>query len=182
VEIITLKEAREQKLTYYYTGVLCKQGHVCKRIVSSRACYDCTLGRHKSWQEDNRSKISDYNKNYRFDNPVDLIENRKKTRERNKINPQPNRDRANKWARDNPARVNACPKWVDIGKLMEVYKACPTGYHVDHILPLQGRLITGIHVPSNLQYLTPIDNSIKHNKFEPYYQPPDGIITPCSIL
>ena len=42
---------------------------------------------------------------------------------------------------------------------------------VDHIVPLQGELVSGLHVPNNLQVLTETDNSKKHNDFIPCFHP-----------
>jgi hypothetical protein len=39
-------------------------------------------------------------------------------------------------------------------------------WHVDHVVPLQGRLVSGLHVPSNMQVLRGVDNIAKHNNFE----------------
>lgn len=60
----------------------------------------------------------------------------------------------------------ATPSWVDITKIREVYHKCPKGYHVDHIIPLQGDLVCGLHVENNLQYLLAKDNLVKGNKYE----------------
>ena len=60
----------------------------------------------------------------------------------------------------------ATPSWADLDKIKAIYNECPKGYHVDHIIPLQGALVCGLHVETNLQYLTAQDNIIKHNKFE----------------
>lgn len=49
-----------------------------------------------------------------------------------------------------------------------IYRNCPPGCHVDHIIPLTNDYVCGLHVPWNLQYLTVHDNTSKGNKFMPY--------------
>ena len=73
-----------------------------------------------------------------------------------KMNANSNRRRASK--------LNAIVSWTNIEKIKEIYKNCPKGYHVDHIIPLQGENVSGLHVENNLQYLTAKQNISKGNK------------------
>lgn len=63
------------------------------------------------------------------------------------------------------SRLQATPGWANLSKIEEIYKNCPEGYHVDHIIPLNGVNICGLHVENNLQYLSAKDNCSKGNKF-----------------
>lgn len=60
---------------------------------------------------------------------------------------------------------SAVPKWADLDAIKLFYKNCPEGYEVDHIIPLQGKNVCGLHILENLQYLTFKDNRAKYNKF-----------------
>jgi hypothetical protein len=57
------------------------------------------------------------------------------------------------------------PKWADIIKIGDIYDSCPKGFHVDHVIPLRGETVSGLHVPENLQYLEAKDNISKSNKY-----------------
>jgi len=74
--------------------------------------------------------------------------------------------RKKEWDR---ARLNALrkatPKWVNKEDVMSFYKDRPAGCHVDHIVPLKGKGVCGLHVPWNLQYLPAVENLKKGNKY-----------------
>lgn len=65
------------------------------------------------------------------------------------------------------ALLNRVPKWANLQDIADFYSKCPEGYHVDHIIPLQGDKVSGLHILENLQYLTARENLSKGNKFEP---------------
>jgi 5-methylcytosine-specific restriction endonuclease McrA len=66
-------------------------------------------------------------------------------------------------------KLKRTPKWADLMKIKEIYKNCPEGMTVDHIIPLRGENISGLHVENNLQYLTRSENSRKGNSFDLHY-------------
>lgn len=60
----------------------------------------------------------------------------------------------------------ARPPWADKSAITAVYiSARRAGMHVDHIYPLRGKTVCGLHVPENLQLLSPSENARKKNKF-----------------
>lgn len=69
------------------------------------------------------------------------------------------------------AKLRRTPKWSDLEAIQRVYEQCPAGCQVDHIIPLQGELVSGLHVPANLQYLTKSENVKKNNLFKPQIIP-----------
>jgi len=90
------------------------------------------------------------------------------------------------WAKRNQGKVNAksmkrfsskilrTPPWLTAKQLLEIQgfyiraKIAEdfTGekWHVDHIIPLQGKTVSGLHVPWNLQLLPALKNISKGNK------------------
>ena len=67
------------------------------------------------------------------------------------------------------AKLQRTPKWVgeDEHLVMSIFiNNCPSDKHTDHIIPLQGKLVCGLHVPENLQYLLISDNCSKSNSFD----------------
>jgi hypothetical protein len=67
-------------------------------------------------------------------------------------------------ARRRAATIHRLPRWADRAAIKEFYKNCPPGMVVDHIIPLRGKTVSGLHVLSNLQYLSDHDNAVKYNK------------------
>jgi hypothetical protein len=66
----------------------------------------------------------------------------------------------------------ATPAWADKKAIQAVYAECrrrtkETGkhHHVDHIIPLQGKHVCGLHVENNLQVLPSHENVKKSNKY-----------------
>ena len=92
------------------------------------------------------------------------------------------------WKKSNMAKVIAnttqrkkyikqrTPKWLtedDKWIIKEAYelsllrkKMFGFDWHVDHIIPLRGKYVTGLHVPTNLQVIPGRENESKSNKFE----------------
>ena len=75
------------------------------------------------------------------------------------------RTQAHRQAKRRTSIINRTPTWSEEEKIKEFYNKCPTGHHVDHIIPLQGKIVSGLHVLDNLQYLTEQENLKKGNKY-----------------
>jgi len=97
-----------------------------------------------------------------------------------------------RWKERNVGRVNAdtafrkkrikfaTPKWLTEEhklQIVAVYEesarlTLETGiqHHVDHIVPIRGKNVSGLHVPWNLQILTAEENYKKLNKFGEEYE------------
>lgn len=81
---------------------------------------------------------------------------------------------AAKTARHRSDKRNRTPKWLDVVDHFEIeciYTYCGAlrkvglDYEVDHEIPLHGRHVSGLHVPSNLRVVRMLDNRTKGNKF-----------------
>lgn len=74
------------------------------------------------------------------------------------------------------AKLQRTPIWLtedDLWMIEEAYelaqlrtKTFGFPWHVDHIIPLQGKKVSGLHVPSNIQVIPGSDNVKKSNKFQ----------------
>ena len=72
-------------------------------------------------------------------------------------------------------KLNALPKWVDSKQIeliaglyhlaYDITKQTGVTHQVDHIVPLQGKIVSGLHTYCNLQVISALDNVIKSNHF-----------------
>lgn len=130
-----------------------------------------------AWREANADKV-------RADHLAWSAANREKRRRWNKIWYENNREhiiaKTVAWTRANPGKHNAAtklrkqtlkqhtPVWADTQAIEVVYvKAAEWGFDVDHVVPLRGKTVCGLHVWANLQLLDRKLNRSKSNRVWP---------------
>jgi hypothetical protein len=118
------------------------------------------------WRAENREKSNSYSKRWRTDNPEKQYQ-----ASRNWMTSVPGRQYFYSRSRKNHVK-QATPPWAnmkyirlfyEMAKLEEERLGVPV--HVDHIIPLKGKNVCGLHVEDNLQLLTAKDNLQKMNKY-----------------
>ena len=140
---------------------------------------------HKAYYEANKARIAEVKRAYRAANKEKIIANKRDaylaTREANLAQKR-------EYRQANKGKINflcsmrkkvvkqRTPIWLspfDRLKIKCYYSVAAMlarnnkePWHVDHIIPLQGKLVSGLHVPNNLQFLRGVDNVRKKNKFE----------------
>jgi len=106
----------------------------------------------------------------------------------NRVRPKRVEDNARKlqWKKDNMgyvtyinsirrcAKIERTVTWANLDVIKAIYTECAAlnaehgkrTYHVDHIVPLQGKLVSGLHVENNLRIILAKDNLTKSNKYD----------------
>jgi len=139
----------------------------------------------KLWSAKNLEKVKAYAKKTKLKNVETIrlagVRYRQENPERRKVT-------TSTWRKNNPHKVAAgqqkrhaaelqrTPAWLtqdDFWMMEQAYeisalrtKMFGFPWHVDHIFPLQGKKVSGLHVPTNLQVITGTENMRKLNKFE----------------
>ncbi len=113
-----------------------------------------------SYYQENKERISEYHKEryVEYRDEISARNSKYKTSERGR-----------KLNRDKQMRRIQLKKQATVHCCKEVYLSCPDNMHVDHIIPLKGEKVSGLHAPWNLQYLNPRENIIKSNSFDGTY-------------
>lgn len=133
-------------------------------------CKSCLYSGQQEWKEKNKKKVNDWWAEYREENRARLRQNAKKWRTVNKG--KKNADTAKRFA----AKMLRMPKWltkeervrIDCYYQVAAMRTKESGYswHVDHIVPLRGEKVSGLHVPWNLRVIPAQENMDKGNSHE----------------
>lgn len=116
--------------------------------------------RTRAWQKENAERLKSNNDAWRAAN----------TEKKRAINADWN-------ARNKPAKAaslakyratksKATPAWADLSAIKDIYiRAAACGMQVDHVIPLHGKNVCGLHVHNNLQILSKFENCSKGNRY-----------------
>ena len=164
------KEARELGDKRYNDGKKCRNGHFSDRLTSTGQCCECKNEYQAKLREADpealRAKEKAYYERHREER---LHYHSARYHSELKDNPQYwNERKANDLAQSAARRAVTRKAKLEgyASEITEIYKQCPEGHHVDHIVPLRGQYVCGLHVPWNLQYLTAEDNLKKGNRYD----------------
>lgn len=177
--LMTRKQAKLSGQTTYFTGQPCKNGHIASKWAVNGTCVICEkekspfngcCNKYASFRSSEKYREI-YNKRYAREN---LERNRARVREYQQKNKETYLEYQNVYqAARRVLKKKAQPPWINIEEMKPIYKemkkrnkiAGRVAFHVDHIIPLQGENICGLHVPWNLQVITAEENLRKSNKW-----------------
>ena len=122
-------------------------------------CKICHNANNKNAYDTDPSYYNKYSKEYYVSNKETIAERTKEYYQEHKA------EYAARGIKYHTRRDQATVKWSNTAEMNKIYNLCPIGYHVDHIIPIQGDSVCGLHTEHNLQYLLAADNISKSNKF-----------------
>jgi len=162
---------REEQLKYYRDYNATKRPNSSDYHKENYATKkDKILAQKKQYNIDNAEKVKTQKRVNYLKNVFKHLATKKEYRENNKgkVNALSKMRKVNK--------INRTPKWtseLDVWMMKEIYELATlrtklTGvkWHVDHIIPLQGELVSGLHTPFNMQVIPAIENIKKGNIYE----------------
>lgn len=180
----TRKAALALGETQYFTGKPCVKGHVANRRAKTGECMECRAEFLVEWRAKNPHKVKQHNGTQYVNHADKLIVRSKKFNAENKEKVQSWKRRYQKQnphifakigAKRRAAKLQRTPAWltdIDRERIGNEYKLAAlltkvtgSSWHVDHIVPLQGKMVSGLHVPSNLRVLPATENIRKSNNF-----------------
>lgn len=151
---------------FYRQAVNSKDGFQshCKTCDNARVAARKARNPERTKQIQARSDRAKYDK-YKFE--IRARNTAWKLNNKDKMQAADGRRRASKMQRT-PLWLTADDLWM-IGQAYELAalrtKLFGFGWHVDHIIPLQGKRVSGLHTPNNLQVIPAQDNMRKSNSF-----------------
>ena len=159
------------------------------------SCKKCHNFRSRRWQKENKDHVKAYAAQYQKENKESTNAKSKRWKDKNKehlkkyaeLNKDHIRQMSRKRYLNNPAKevakvrkyqadkLKRTPAWLTQHdyKVMEskyaiaAWLSAVVGieYHVDHIIPLRGKTVSGLHVPDNLSVIPAKVNREKSNKY-----------------
>lgn len=180
----TRKEALAKECKRYFTGVACVHGHIAERRALTGECLACRAAHLVEWRKRNPSKVKQHNDTQYASHTDALTARSRKFHAKNAValnikKQEYQRNNLHIYAKINAkrkaAQLKRTPVWLtadDHWMIEQAYELAALrtkmfgfSWHVDHILPLQGKNVSGLHTPYNMQVIPGAENVRKSNSF-----------------